>query len=227
MSNSITRPRFSRDDWPAITLIVTLLMMAVIFGANLVVAQDADRSFSVRLPAADGSETWGRVKLIESGAETRVIVAIHGDVEGSFVSHIHTGSCDAYDGEPTFPLAVFDATDRSRTTVAASIDDLISGAYLVDIHPYSDKANEILDPDTAIVCGSLESAIPVDGVGGEIVTSAPNTGIGPIDTRYSGTMLLPILAAVAIACAGARIVFTRRPKPAVATYRPYDQMGNQ
>jgi hypothetical protein len=204
---------------------IVAFTLATIFGVNLVTARDAQRSFSARLEATDGASTWGRVKLIDSGDQSRVVVAIHGDVTGQFVAHMHKGTCGEYSGEPAFPLAVFDSSDRSRTTVAASVDALIRDGYLVDIHPLSDEASEILDPATAIVCGSLANARPDEAVGGGSDIQSPNTGIGPIDTQYSGTMLVPILAAVAVALAATRVVLTRKPKPEIAIYHPHEQMG--
>jgi plastocyanin len=88
-------------------------------------------------------------------------------------AHIHLGTCDALDPNPTFPLtdvalasvASGDATDgataipveRSVTTVDASVEDLRTGGYAINIHQSAD------DIGTYIACGNLSGAIDDSG----------------------------------------------------------------
>lgn len=218
MTSRIHRPNQCTVDRLTLCLCLLAVGLAVGLGVNLVIAEDAPaRSATVRLESVDDSGVWARVKLIEVGTETRVVVAVHGAARGTYVPHIHTGTCAAYDGTPAFPLALVTSDDRSRTTVGASLEQLTSGAYLVDLHPLSDEASAILDSATAVVCGSLTADLTEQGIGGESVTTAPNTGAGPVTGKYAGTILFPVMAAGAIACAAIFLLLIRRPRSVPAT----------
>lgn len=86
-------------------------------------------------------------------------------------AHIHLGTCDALDPNPTFMLSDVavaptdaDAGDaaaipvaRSVTTVEAALEDLRTGGYAINVHESVD------DIGTYITCGSLSGAIDDDG----------------------------------------------------------------
>src|SRR5919112_2264614 len=108
-------------------------------------------------------------------------------------AHIHLGTCDALDPNPAFPLADVtlapdasgDAADgataipveRSVTTVDATVEDLRSGGYAINIHQSVD------DIGTYIACGNLSGVI--DDSGALVV------GLGELnDSGYSGIAIL-------------------------------------
>jgi plastocyanin len=108
-------------------------------------------------------------------------------------AHIHLGTCDALDPNPTFPLtdvALAPATsgdetdgataipvERSVTTVDATLEDLRSGGYAINIHQ---SAEEI---GTYIACGNLSGVI--DDSGALVV------GLGELNNSgYSGVAIL-------------------------------------
>lgn len=85
------------------------------------------------------------------------------------LAHIHLGSCDDLDPNPTFPLtdvaplaAAADGAnaipvERSATTVDAPLEDLRSGGYAINIHQSVD------DIATYIACGNLSGIVDEDG----------------------------------------------------------------
>jgi hypothetical protein len=180
------------------------------------------RSIRFAVAEANGSGLEARVKLIDLDGQTRVVVAIRGIKEGEFLPHIHAGSCDSYDGTPVFPLALFPADQRSRTTVDMSFDELLSGNFLIDIHPVTTSVEELFDPATADVCGPVGG--PAKGID---ATTWPDTGIGPIPDRYWSTMLISMLALLATVFAGMGLDLRRRAMLTIAQRRLIRLTGRQ
>jgi len=116
-----------------------------------------------------------------------------GGPEHAHPAHIHLGTCDALDPNPTFPLTdvalapnasgddTGDATaipvERSVTTVDATVEDLRTGGYAINIHQSAD------DIGTYIACGNLSGVI--DDSGALVV------GLGELnDSGHSGVAIL-------------------------------------
>lgn len=182
------------------------------------------------MPAVNANEGYGRVKLIEQGERTRVVVALHDVEEGEFLPALHAGTCSTYTGDPLFPLAPFSAGERSRTTVDLDFDTLTGGGYLVDVHLLAGNEAELFDPVTALVCGEIggeephaevqPTIAPIDPGEGEVaVTTAPVTGIGPMDGQYWSTITVAGLAALALAFAAVGLDLRRRSILTVAQRR--------
>ncbi len=108
-------------------------------------------------------------------------------------AHIHLGTCDALDPNPAFPLtdvalapnASGDEADgttaipveRSVTTVDATVEDLRTGGYAINIHQSAD------DIGTYIACGNLSGVIDESG--------ALVVGLGELnDSGHSGVAIL-------------------------------------
>jgi plastocyanin len=108
-------------------------------------------------------------------------------------AHIHLGTCDALDPNPAFPLTdvalapnasgdeVDGATaipvERSVTTVDATLEDLRTGGYAINVHQSAE------DIGTYIACGNLSGII--DDSGALIV------GLGELnDSGHSGVAIL-------------------------------------
>jgi hypothetical protein len=189
-------------------------------------AQAAEDARNIRFALLEANESGleARVKLIDLDGQVRVVVAIRGVSEGEYLPHIHSGSCDEYSGTPVFPLSLFAAGERSRTTVDISYDDLLSGGYLVDIHPVATSVDELFDPATALVCGQIPgqniTPEPAPPTKPEIdVIKGPNAGVGPIPDRYSSTILASVLAAVAVAMVCSGLDLRRRAMLSIAQRR--------
>src|SRR5215212_6160044 len=108
-------------------------------------------------------------------------------------AHIHLGTCSELDPNPTFPLtdvalasnesgaeadsAAAIPVERSVTTVDATLEDLRTGGYAINIHQSAD------DIGTYIACGNLSGAI--DDSGALVV------GLGELnDSGHSGVAIL-------------------------------------
>jgi plastocyanin len=108
-------------------------------------------------------------------------------------AHIHLGTCDALDPNPAFPLtdvalapdasgeAANGATaipvERSVTTVDATVEDLRSGGYAINVHQSAD------DIGTYIACGDLSGVIDD--------SRALVVGLGELnDSGHSGVAIL-------------------------------------
>lgn len=108
-------------------------------------------------------------------------------------AHIHLGTCSDLDPNPTFPLtdvapvsaesgaeadsAAAIPVERSVTTVDATLEDLRTGGYAINIHRSAD------DIGTYIACGNLSGV--VDDSGALVV------GLGELnDSGYSGVAIL-------------------------------------
>ena len=108
-------------------------------------------------------------------------------------AHIHLGTCSDLDPNPTFPLtnvapvsnqpgaeadsAAAIPVERSVTTVDATLEDLRTGGYAINIHRSAD------DIGTYIACGNLSGVI--DDSGALVV------GLGELnDSGHSGVAIL-------------------------------------
>jgi plastocyanin len=108
-------------------------------------------------------------------------------------AHIHVGTCDALDPDPTFMLTNVALTsadagveadaaaaipvERSVTTVDAALEDLRTGGYAINVHQSVD------DIGTYIACGNLSGTLDDDG--------ALVVGLGALnDSGHSGIAVL-------------------------------------
>jgi plastocyanin len=108
-------------------------------------------------------------------------------------AHIHLGACDELDPNPTFPLtdvalaasesgaeadgAAAIPVERSVTTVDATLEDLRTGGYAINIH------QSVEDIGTYIACGNLSGVIDESG--------ALVVGLGELnDSGHSGLAIL-------------------------------------
>jgi len=215
-----------RWRWIAVACLALLALVASAWGLSAApaIAEDTGASVSFRLDATDSADTYGKVKLIDDGTTTRVIVALHHSPAGEWIAHIHLGTCDQYDGNPVAPLATFSSDTRSRTTVSLPFADLTAGGYLIDIHPLSNKAADLFDPATAIVCGSIP--ITEQGSAPIGVTTPPKTGVGPQMLPSDHVLSISILAAIACIASIIGLDLRRRAKLTLATRRLYVLTGH-
>lgn len=215
-----------------IVAILALLLPALALWPAAAQGDSEPRNVRFALPEANGSGVEARIKLIDLDGQTRIVISLRGEVAGEYLPHIHTGSCESYPGEPTWPLALFAAGDRSRTTVDVPYDDLLSGEYLVDIHPVLTSVEALFDPATALVCGQLteqrETPEPTPTPEPEIaVIRGPNTGMGPFPDQYSSTILALGLSVIGVAAACFGFDLRRRTVLTIAQRRLVRLTGRQ
>lgn len=227
------RPPWLMASGMLIALAIALGLISPAGTPSTALAQE-DESVLIRLPGVGDSDVYGRVKLIALDGRTRVVVAIHGVADGTFMPAIYAGTCATYPDVPSFPLAPFAADERSRTTVDISYEELLAGGYFVDIRPAESSAGGLFGPEGALVCGEL------GGVGGEVVeatrtaepdvsgptvTAPPDTGIGPVSGQYWGTIPVAVLSLIALGFAVVGLDLRRRAALTVAQLRLYRLTG--
>jgi plastocyanin len=121
-------------------------------------------------------------------------------------AHIHVGSCDNLDPNPTYPLtdvmlpqngtapsgdvAPAIPVEQSVTTVDAKLADLQSGGYAINIHHSAD------DIGTYIACGNLGGAVVNDTlvVGLHELNDSGHSGIAMLTAQDDQTVVTVYLA---------------------------------
>ncbi len=142
-----------------------------------------ERSETIPLRELNDSGVTGTVVLSEQGNATRISIQLTGDaVTGDHIAHLHDGTCEA-PGEYTYTLNPVSAEGTSETVVNMTLDELVTGGYMVNVHP--DEANW----DIWMVCGELTTATTTTTV---TPTPAPTTAAGgqsttPTQAPTSGT----------------------------------------
>ena len=109
-----------------------------------------DRAVSIEISEQNGSGQSGTATLSPVGTDkTTVVVQLGGPAPADpQPAHIHPGTCEELDATPKYPLK--DLMDgRSETTVEASLEDLQSEEFALNVHK---SAAEI---QTYVACGNL------------------------------------------------------------------------
>ncbi len=102
-------------------------------------------------PGRDADQSPGTAVLVSAGAKTDVYINIKPGAPGvGQAVMIHEGSCPGVGGVK-FPLtAIVDG--KSKTTIDASLDDLLKGTYAINAH----KGTAAPDIGLYIVCGAVK-----------------------------------------------------------------------
>ncbi len=222
----------------ATPLIVVLASMVVLVAPT--VAQDDDR-ITISLNEFEDSGVSGTATLVASRDVTLVSMEISGEaVEGDHPTHIHTGTCENFDPNPTFPLTTFvlgsvNEQGWSETTVDdVSLDELLSDDHVILVHKSAEELT------TYFVCGEIESterstsnsgaselrsAITFDDANAEgnvkvhvahpqheaAVKAMPSAGVGIVTDQRAGPGLLMLaLGALAFGLVIGGVVLRRR-----------------
>lgn len=99
----------------------------------------------------DGDQTPATAVLVAAGAKTDVYLSIKPAAAGvSQPVHIHEGSCPGV-GAVKFPLTNI-VDGKSKTTVDASLDDLLKGGYSINAHESTANAGKY------VACGGVKAA---------------------------------------------------------------------
>ena len=137
----------------AITVVMALAGWA---GLRPVAAQEEDR-LTIALNEYQGSGVSGTATLTAAGEGVQVSMELAGDVlTGGHPTHIHTGTCDDFDPDPTFPLTTVildEVSDEgvSATAVdAVSLDALLADDYVILVHLSPEELT------TYFVCGDIK-----------------------------------------------------------------------
>ena len=95
---------------------------------------------TVQMQAQNNSGQSGTATLtrVES-TNTKVTVQLENPPAGPQPAHIHTGNCPK-PGGVKYPLTNVE-NGKSETTVAASLDDLLAGAFAINVHKSPGEAS--------------------------------------------------------------------------------------
>jgi hypothetical protein len=170
---------------------------------------DVPDHITIRLRQVDDSGVSGKATLRAEDGITTVAIRLDAS-DGAYPAHIHEGTCDEFHAMPGFPLADAEPGQTTRTIVEISLAELLSGAYVINVHRPSTDLDVLLDPSSVVACGAIaleRSSTATSGTDG--VTSPPVTGVGPAISDDSFGALAIGLAALACALAGAGIVLRR------------------
>jgi hypothetical protein len=142
---------------------------------------------TIPLRELNDSGVTGTVELSGQGQATRISIQVSGDaVTGDHIAHLHSGTCEA-PGDYTYTLNPVNAEGSSETVVNLTLDELLTGGYMVNIHPSEQdwdawmacaelRADDI--PDTIV-----ETPAPTVEAGGQVTTPAqtpPPTTTTPV-----------------------------------------------
>lgn len=126
-----------------------------IFAVSPAAAADGD-TLEVDLEALNDFDFNGTAVITEENGAITVEIAVEGvDVVGGHPVHIHLGTCNELDPNPTYPLADIDAEGFSTTPVeGVTLDDLLSGEddYAINAHVSA------TDIPTYTTCGNIKAA---------------------------------------------------------------------
>jgi hypothetical protein len=173
-------------------------------------AQD-NRSLTIPLNEYENSGVSGTATLEATGGGTHVEMMLSGEpLTGNHPTHIHTGTCDNFDPDPTYPLTTVildDVSDSgiSETTVEdVRLRDLLDSDYVILVHKSAEELTNYF------VCGDIKAD---GGTGGgrndaaavvagtpdadqvsASVNKAPRAGVGSAQIGLSWTTLFGLLA---------------------------------
>jgi hypothetical protein len=170
-------------------LVVSLAALAILTPAISVAAQDTPQTITIALNEYEDSGVSGWATLTAEGDGVAVQMAVEGDqVTGDHPTHIHTGTCDNFDPNPTFPLTTIvldplSADGVSETSVPdVSLDELLSSDYVILVHKSKDELTNYF------VCGDIKTsnaiAAPAPGAAGSV--GMADTGSGTAFEAASG-----------------------------------------
>jgi hypothetical protein len=196
----------SRSKVLAVTRLgaVLLVLLAMISFVRVSGVSAQDDELTIDLNELNDSGISGTATLTDNGdGTTTVSIAVDG-ATGDHPVHIHSGTCDDLDPNPTYPLNDVNADGESETDIDVALADLLAEPYAVNLHESATNLG------TYVACGEIVAADAGDdtaddtaddtgddtaddtgddeGVGGE-VTTAPTTGVGTMSSN-GGSMLL-------------------------------------
>lgn len=189
----------SRSKVLAITRLgaIFLVLFAMTSFARVSGVSAQDDELTVDLNELNDSGVSGTATLTDNGdGTTTVSITVEG-ATGGHPAHIHEGTCDDLDPNPTYPLEDVDADGVSETDIDVTLEDLLASPYAINLHESATNLG------TYVACGEIAAADEGDddaagddddtGTGGE-VTTTPATGAGTMSSTGTSMLLLSGLA---------------------------------
>lgn len=220
--------------WRTTALATTILVTTWASGASALAQDVAD--LTIPLNEYEGSGVSGSATLSPDGETTGVAMELSGDrLTGDHPTHIHVGTCDDFDPDPTYPLTTVILDEVSEAGLSetevddVSLPELLDDDHVILVHKSAEELT------TYFVCGDIKRGAETEtetedetGAGGaaeaevEVVDEAGAAGTdGTSRLPSSGTGLaagnvgpaLPGVAAALAALAAASLaglLLTRR-----------------
>ena len=157
------QPETTRFRFRNVVLLSMLIGAVAVVGLQSSVGADTGERRVLTLEASNGSGITGEARLTGFGNQTVISIMLSDGGDAVYFPHLHEGTCDDYDGIPIVPLAETVHGKRTRATVDLTLEELLSGRYVIDAHPSIGSAESLFDPSSAVVCGEVPQATLVDG----------------------------------------------------------------
>jgi hypothetical protein len=140
-------------------------------------------SLTITLNGENGSGQNGTATLTDMGnGQTMVVVNVQNGTTTPQPDHIHSGTCPNV-GNVVYPLTnVINGT--SQTTVAVSLQTLLSGTFAINVHKSAAEATVYTS------CGDIVAA-PTTG-GGTTTPGMPTTGNAGLPFTLLGLVVLAL-----------------------------------
>lgn len=191
--------RYRRTRTARATMTLALLLMIVLRPGVTVQASTID--LTIELNEYQGSGVTGWATLAPTIDGVRITMAVEGTaITGNHPTHIHTGTCDNFDPDPTYPLTTFIldplTDDGSSKTVLAdiSLQKLLAGDYVILVH----KSMEELT--TYFICGEIKKSNAYVGPKTAGSMAVPGTGTGSSAVDGVTSSGAPLLASISALC---------------------------
>lgn len=196
------RPHRWTSCWRVIVPVALLGLMVAAF-QPMAAAQD-EESITIPLKEYKNSGVSGTATLTASSVDTRVSMLLSGDpVTGNHPTHIHTGTCDNFDPNPTYPLTtvilneVSEVGTSDTTVEGVRLQDLLRSDFVILVHKSAEELTNYY------VCGDIKASASV--------RDSPRTGVG-VDVRIGSSTAPAVLGALAVISAslGGTLLHHRR-----------------
>ena len=191
--------KYRRTRTARATMTLAVLLMIVLRPGVTVQASTID--LMIELNEYKGSGVTGWAKLTPTIDGMRLTMAVEGTaVTGNHPTHIHTGTCDDFDPNPTYPLTTFIldplTDDGSSKTVLAdiSLQKMLADDYVILVH----KSMEELT--TYFVCGEIKKSNAYVGPRSAGSITVPGTGTGSSAVNGDISSGAPLLASIGALC---------------------------
>jgi hypothetical protein len=143
-------------------------------------AHDAE----VTLTEQNGSGQNGTAELTDMGdGTTKVVLVISSNTADPQPAHIHNGTCAALDPKPVYPLTSV-VNGKSETIVNASIAELLSKPYAINVHKSAAEAS------VYVSCGSIVMATDADSGAG--TPGMPTTGSASQNSVFAALAIIAL-----------------------------------
>ena len=157
-------------------VLVVGVLTAGAAGTPVWTAAQTDEQLTIALNEYQDSGVSGWATLVPTEDGLRVEMAVEGEpVTGDHPTHVHTGTCENFDPNPTYPLTTvildpLSADGLSATTVGeVTLEELLDDDFVILVHKSTSELTAYF------VCGDINqsNAIPAPAAGAAVSDGSP------------------------------------------------------